>query len=114
MPAVEYAIMKNNSERFNLTKTTPMMSPYMTKKSGYLAEKQLGMGILQEKYTQDPNVADHANKFLEFITKSPPLRQSSSDVDRTDYINYWISARKHTSSSISGRHFGHFKAASRS
>ena len=44
---VESAIMDNNSARFNLTKSTPLMAPDMVEKLGYMAEKQLGKDILQ-------------------------------------------------------------------
>ena len=37
--AVERAIAKNNSKRFHLTSTTPLMSEYMQKRLGFLATK---------------------------------------------------------------------------
>ena len=38
----------------------------------------------------------------------------SADVQREDFIQFWKGAREKTSSSLSGRHFGHYKAASHS
>ena len=90
------------------------MAPDMVEKLGYMAEKQLGKYILQGNYVSDVSLDTYTNKFLKLVSKSPALRQFSSDVDRTDFVKYWKGDRERTSSSISGRHFGHYKAASSS
>ena len=90
------------------------MDPDIVEKLGYMAEKQLGKDILQGNYVSDVSLDTHTSKFLKLVSKSPALRQFSSDVDRTDFVKYWKGARERTSSSISGRHFGHYKAASSS
>ena len=55
-----------------------------------------------------------SNKFLTFIGKHPSLSPFTGDVLRDDVIHCWGGAREKTASSLSGRHFGHYKAASRS
>ena len=57
---------------------------------------------------------EYNNKFLHFIGKRSQLPTISADVLREDFIAFWKGAREKTSSSLSGRHFGHYKAASRS
>ena len=86
----------------------------MVENLGYMAEKQLGKDILQGNYVSDELFDTYTDKFLKFVSKPPPLRQFSSDIDRTDFIRFWKGARERTSSSISCRHFGHYKAASSS
>lgn len=111
---VEAAIMDNNSKRFNLTTSTPLMSEYMSEKLGYLAEKALGKTILKGEYNRDPNLDEYTNEFLEFISKRKQLPKIEEEVKKEDFINYWRKARERTSSSLSGRHFGHYKAAAKS
>ena len=111
---VEPAIMTNNSKRFNLTLPTPMMSKHAVKKIGYLAEKKYASEVLEGKHVYDPRLDGFTNKFLTFIGKHPSLSPFKGDVMREDFIHCWGGSREKTASSLSGRHFGHYKAASRS
>ena len=110
--AVERAIAKNNSKRFHLTSTTPLMSEYMQKRLGFLATKEVAHAIRNNTFVHDPNLDEYTNKFLSFITTRPQLPPISPSVLVTDFKKYWKGARERTSSSLSGRHFGHYKAAS--
>ena len=108
----EAAIMGNNSHRFgDLTKTTPLMSKYMREKLGVLAQNELAQTILDSSYIPDPQLDNYTNKFLSFISSRSQLPSVSAAVHQSDFISYWKGAREKTSSSLSGRHFGHYKAA---
>ena len=111
---VEPAIMANNSKRFNLTLTTPLMSRHSVNKFGYLAETADAHKLLNGQHTHDPNLDEFTNKFLSFISRHSSGDRLSGEVTRDQFVYCWRSAREKTSSSISGRHFGHYKAASRS
>ncbi len=101
---VESAIMDNNSKRFNLTSSTPLMSEYMSNKLGYLAEKDLGESIMKGDFTNNPNLDEFTNTFLDFISKRKQLSTIANNVRKEDFIYYWKKARERTSSSMSGRH----------
>ena len=85
----------------------------MYSKLGYLADTDYASDILDGKFTPDPDMDEYTNKFLTFIGKRRKLTTFSADVLRDDFIQFWKGAREKTSSSLSGRHFGHYKAASR-
>ena len=50
---------------------------------------------------------------MSYISKRPCLPTFSAQVSGQDFKDYWSGARESTASSMSGRHFGHYKAASK-
>ena len=56
--------MDNNSKRFNLTTSTPLIPEYMSDRLGYLAEKELDRSILKGEYNRDPNLDKYSNVFF--------------------------------------------------
>ena len=52
---VEPTIMDENSSRFSLTENTLLMSKYMSKRLGYLANTNYASSILKGEFTPDPN-----------------------------------------------------------
>ena len=108
---VEEAIMQNNSKRFHLAASTPLMSAHMRDKIGFLAETHYAQQILHGKFTPDPLLDDHTNKFLSAIATTKSLSPISIAVTAKDFQSYWKSCRERTSSSLSNRHFGHYKAS---
>ena len=69
--AVESAIMEDNSERFHLTKTTPLMSEYFRDKLGYLLEYEVSQTILNNSFIPDPLLDDCTNNFYSLSVLSP-------------------------------------------
>ena len=111
--AVEQAIATNNSKRFHLTSSTPLMSKYMQEKMGFLATKEIAHAIRNKAFVPDPHLDVYTNSFLSFVSARSQLPPIPASVDNTDFIKYWRGARERTSSSLSGRHFGHYKAAAK-
>ena len=111
---VEAAIMANNTERFHLTRSTPLMSQHMSTRLGYLAEHEVSKSIINNEFVPDPLLDEYTNKFLSFISNRTQLPAITADVMKEDFIYFWKGARERTSSSLSNRHFGHYKAASNS
>ena len=111
---VEAAIMANNTERFHLTRSTPLMSQHMSTRLGYLAEHEVSKSIINNEFVPDPLLDEYTNKFLSFISNRTQLPAITADVTKEDFIYFWKGARERTSSSLSNRHFGHYKAASNS
>ena len=110
---VEEAIMKNNSKRFHLASTTPLMQPLAVQVIGYLGNTPLADSIVQGTFNPSPDLDTYTQKFLNIIGKRPTLPSISSNISNHDFQRYWRRCREKTSSSMSGRHFGHYKAASR-
>ena len=111
---VENAIMKNNSARFNLTVETPLMQPSVTANLGYLADSSLAQEILDGKYEPNEDLDPYTNTFLSYIGTRQALPTLPAAITADDFKSYWKAARERTASSLSGRHFGHYKAAATS
>ena len=90
------------------------MSEYLRDKLGYLVEHEVSQTILNNSFIPDPLLDEYTNTFLSFISTQSQLPPISADVLRDDFIAYWKRAREQTSLSLSGQHFGHYKAASTS
>ena len=90
------------------------MLKHMSTKLAFLAKIEYASNIIKGKFTPEPDMDKYTNTFLSFIGKRRKLTTFSADVLREDFITFWKGAREKTSSSLSGRHFGHYKAASRS
>ena len=111
--AVEHAIMENNTNRFHLAASTPMMQDNAVRHVGFLGNTTCSTAILQGTFQPKPYFDDYTNKFLSFIGNRPTIPPFSSHIASSDFQKYWRSAREKTSSSMSGRHFGHYKAAAK-
>ena len=61
--AVEQAIAENNSKRFHLTTSTPLMSHYMQQRLGFLATKEMANAIRSNTFVPDPTLDQYANLF---------------------------------------------------
>lgn len=109
--AVEEKIMQNNEKRFRLTETTPMMRSPMKEVLGYLSATDAAQQILDGTFRCPSEVDSTAADFIHSlrITHPNPTEVSSS-VTLDDYKSYWKRAKERTSSSMSGLHFGHWKA----
>lgn len=86
----------------------------MSTKLGFLVETEYTANILKGKFKPNPDMDEYTNAFLSFIGKQRQFTTFYADVLRDDFIAFWKGAREKTSSSLSGRHFGHYKVGSRS
>ena len=87
------------------------MSPYMTQKLGFLADTSFAKSVVDGTFVEDPLLDEYTNKFLVAIDRRPTLPTFSAGVEKADFQGYWKGSRERTSSSMSRRHFGHYKAA---
>ena len=86
---VEAAIMANNTERFHLTRFTPLMSQHMSTRLGYLAEHEVSKSILNNEFVPDPLLDKYTNKFLSFISNRTQLPAITVNVMKEDFIYFW-------------------------
>ena len=111
---VEHAIMINNSQRFHLASSTPMMQQEMTSRLGFLADTQFAEDILNGNDQDVSMFPPLTQDFLRYIGDRASLPSLPKHVSVSDFQSYWKGCREKTASSMSGRHFGHYKAAAHS
>jgi len=110
---VEPAIMDNNSKRFHLAASTPLMQHLAVQHIGYLGNTESSEAILNGTFPHQQHLDEFTNKFFSFIGTRPRLPSFSPNITTSDFQQFWRSAKENTSSSMSNRHFGHYKAASK-
>ena len=111
--AIENAIMENNSKRFRLASSTPLIQPLAVHLLGYDGATEAAQSIIHSNYQPQTSFNKYVNIFMSYISKRPCLPTFSAQVSGQDFKDYWSGARESTASSMSGRHFGHYKAASK-
>jgi hypothetical protein len=70
--------------------------------------------ILQGTYTFPAETDEYTREFLNTIQASAPRDprlRISCEITKEDFQKYWKKTKERTSSSISGLHYGHYKAA---
>ena len=109
---IEESIMQENSKRFRLTEGTPLMTALAKAMFGQLADSVMVEQILNGEFDYDSVEPDVAQFFRLFASaRAHPI---SAKISKDDFQQYWKKARERTASSISGLHFGHYKAAASS
>ena len=109
---IERGIMEENAKRFRLTEGTPFMTREARRLFGLLAETGISQQVLDGDIVVD-SLGDDVQAFLRLFSSSPRL-EISDTITEADFCAYWKKAKERTASSISGLHFGHYKAASSS
>jgi hypothetical protein len=111
---VERRTMDECYNRFRLTEGTPPMMEPLRSKLGYLGTTDAARQILAGTYIPPPGVDAITREFLTALQATAPLDPSnriSCEITRHDFQQHWRKARERTSSSLSGLHYGHYKAA---
>lgn len=108
---VEHFIMENNEKRFRLTESTPMLQQPLREELGLLAATQAAKQILRGTYKCPPQTDSYTRWFIECMRQSQEQAAFDTNITSKDFVNYWKRAKESTSSSVSGLHFGHYKAA---
>lgn len=104
---VEHAIMKENSSRFRLAYTSLLLEGNLHHELGPSGEGPLSRDILtsQELLQDRPEVKEIFEMFRQSSNKTIP-----SQISTEQWIEHWKHAKERTASSLSGLHFGHYKA----
>ena len=111
--AVEAAIIENNTTRFRLTENTPPMQEPLVSELGFEGTTEAAEQILAGTYVCPPGTDQYTRLFLEALQAPDPGTgiPISTLISADAYVHYWRHAKERTSSSFSGLHFGHWKAA---
>ena len=101
-------------QRFSLGTRSPLSHGKLLADLGTLGDTQAAQALLRGEYSF-PNDCDQATKDLLREVAAIKLEHSHltgphTNITSEDFTQFWKSAKERTSSSKSGRHFGHYKA----
>jgi hypothetical protein len=112
---VEHHTMAMCSAHFHLMENTPLRQEPMRSAFGpFAVDTDASRAVLQGTYAVPAEADDFTREFLNTIQANAPLDPQlwlSCEITKEDFIKYWKKPKEHTSSSISGLHYGHYKAA---
>jgi hypothetical protein len=114
---VEAALMDMVAQRFRLTEQTPFMQDPLLSSLGHLGLTATAQDILSGTYECPEEVDEYTKTFLtslQFPSHPHMIPDISCEITKQDFQQYWRKAKERTSSSLSGLHFGHYKAAAHS
>ena len=109
-------VMEACNKKFMLTHNTPLMNASdISNDIGFTGSSPACAQIKAGTYTFPASTDTHTKTLLTLIgtvTRRLNRKLVRHNITVDDFINYWKGSREKTSSSYSGLHFGHWKAAS--
>ena len=112
---VEYAIQRECEIRFSLAHSAPIMSNLLGHKLRYLGDADLANSIINGSYNIPADLDPATTLILKEIGKMGReiIQGNGTEIIITpdDLIQFWKHVGEFTSSSSSGVHYGHYKAA---
>ena len=110
---VERHTMDMCEQRFRLTENTPPMQEPLRSELGLLGQTEAAQQILAGTYECPDGVDDYTRSFIDSLVACAPAQEPkiSCKITKDDYQSFWKKCNERTSSSISGLHYGHYKAA---
>jgi len=112
--AVEQVLSSTLGSRFTHAHGSPFLQYPLAPLVGQYGTDNAAQEILQGTFSCPPGVDEHTRQFIEALQfPSPQARHNhvSTVLRPEDFIQHWKKAKERTSSSPSGLHFGHYKAA---
>ena len=98
---------------FTLTHDTPPLQEPLRSELDLLGTTEAAQQILEGTYECPEGVDEFTRDFLSVLCHPHnEIPEFSCEISRKDFQQYWHRAQERTSSSFSGLHFGHYKAAS--
>jgi len=106
------AIWENiHRKRFYLAEEAPMCSGPLRGLFGYNSVTPIAKAILEGTYQYPPDFDEATKEILQecaSIRIRVPKNSVTTAITPEDWTNHWQRAHEETSSSTSGRHFGHY------
>ena len=114
-PDMELAIMENLDKRFRLTEGSPLCTEnHLSTSLGQMGITDVSQSVLDGTFVPPATLDSHSADILKLIGEVATdlrTRTISSRITTSDFISFWKHCKETTSSSASGLHFGHYKAA---
>jgi hypothetical protein len=112
---VEQAIQRECEVRFSLAHSAPIMKLLLGERLRYLSDKALARSIIMGTYNIPSNLDPATKLILEEIGKLgiKIVNGKGNEIVITpdNFKRFWRKVNEFTSSSMSGVHYGHYKAA---
>jgi hypothetical protein len=112
---VEQAIQRECEVRFSLAHSAPIMTTLLGERLRYLLDEALVRSIIAGTYDIPSDIDPATKLILEEIGKlgMKIVNGKGSEIIITpeDFKQFWKKVKEFTSSSMSGVHYGHYKAA---
>ncbi len=112
--AVEATLSASLQKRFTRARGSPFLQPPLASLVGDFGTGSAAQEILAGTFTCPPGLDEHTRLFIEAL-QFPSVEARHSTISLLlrpeDFIAHWRHAKEKTSSSPSGLHFGHYKAA---
>ena len=111
---VELEIMKNNQRKITKNHATPPYGGTLLGHLGKLGGGKYVQQILEGEYACPPNLDKYTAAYIRALKMPAAVRRAGRVSDRItpeDWKGAWAKQKERTSSSVSGIHFGHYKAA---
>ena len=111
---MEHHTMDMCLARFRLMESTPLMIEPLCSELAFLGITDATHKILTGTYQPPLGVADITHEFITTLAAPAPLSPTnliSCQITCHDFQQHWRSICECTSSSLSGLHYGHYKAA---
>ena len=105
---IERSVMKENSARFTLAYSSPLLQSPCLEKIVMFAEKKTGQQVISQGEVKFKGELDLTALMSLFYKGNSIKIQSCLDV--VTWQNYWKQETGFTSSSLSGLHFGHYRS----
>ncbi len=100
--------------RFSLGKRAPLSAGQMVAELGTLSDTTAAQLILDNNYDfsddWDQATVDLLKAAARLRLEIEDLPQAQHEVTPEEFRDFWLTCRENTSSSKSGRHFGHYRA----
>ena len=109
---VEEHMMAMCKQHFCLTKSTPPVQEPLQSELGLLGEMEAAQQIIKGMCDCPEGVDKYTRSFIEMLKACAPSSQVNILMvfTKEDFQSFWKKCNKHTSSSISGLHYSHYKA----
>jgi hypothetical protein len=112
---VERAIQEECEVRFTLAHSAPIMSNLLGEKLRYLSDEDIARQIITGTYVIPVDLDPATKMILEEIGRMGVkiVNEEGAEIVITpeDFKQFWRRVNEFTSSSMSGVHYGHYKAA---
>ena len=103
-------LRRMNDAKYSSTNDTPLMTPIYIDRIGYLGERDGAKAILNGTFTPPPDEDIATVQMLEAMFRPEDVSTLPTAITPLQYQEAWKRVKEGKSSSISGRHFGVYKA----
>jgi hypothetical protein len=112
---VEQAIQRECKVRFSLGHSTPIINLFLEERLCYLLDESLAKAIITDTYNiptnLDPTTAMILQEIGKLVMKIVNGNNNKIIIMPEDFKHFWKKVNEFTTLSMSGVHYGHYKAA---